>query len=135
MKIREGLVSNSSSTSFVVFHNKIGAYDLFYMYPSVKDFPENKYYFYGHEDTGIDFFPITKEIFKLIGENLNQFDTATFYDVFLIESVESDKGFSKKSFVDMTTKFPEQFRMAIIDIDHYLTTKIKDFKQKYLNKV
>ena len=131
MKIREALVSNSSSTSFMVFHNKTDIYYLNEKYSNEKDFPENKYYISGDGYEGTDFFPITRKMFKLIKKNLDKFGYKEIYDVYL---KTPDSEFSKKDFTDMISAFPEKFCMEIINIDNYITEKIEDFKEKYLNK-
>lgn len=130
MKIREQFVSNSSSTSFIVFHNKTDTYYLNEKYSNEKDFPENKYYISGDGNEGVDFFPITRKMFKLIKKNLDKFGYKEIYDVYL---KTPDSEFLKKDFSDMVNKLPEKFCMETINIDNYTTEDIKDFEERYYN--
>ena len=136
MKIRENLVSNSSSTSFIVFHNKVDICTLVEQY-SARNFPEGRYYVYGNEGEGTDFFPITTAMFKLIKKSAgNIADLKLIYDVHLMRPAEYANGtFLKKDFMDMVGALPEKFCIENIDVDRCITEDVKDFKERYLNNI
>ena len=129
MKIRESLVSNSSSTSFMVFHNKVDVHYLLENH-TIKNFPEDMYYLYGsYFGEGIDFFPITTEMFKLMKKNVERFEQKDIYDVY---AMKSSGEFSRQDLVGIANRIPEKFNIEIIDVDYHTTHDIKDFKERYL---
>ena len=132
MKIREQLVSNSSSTSFMVFHNPVDLYSLLEQY-NARNFPEGRYYVHGQEfGEGTDFFPMTKAMFKIIKKDTGKIDEWKWdiSDVHFMKS--SSNQFLKQDLVASILNVPEKFNISIIDVDYNTTEKIEDFKEKYL---
>ena len=133
MKIREALISNSSSTSFMVFHNVIDIYSLIEQY-AVNNFPKNRYYIYGQEfGEGIDFFPMTKVMFRLIKDHISK-NGEWKWSIRDVHLMKSSSLFSKQELANSILNVPEKFNIDIVDVDYHATQKIDDFKERYLNK-
>ena len=121
MKIRSGFVSNSSSSSFVVFCRPI----------SYKDAMAGKYkhllYGDGNSCDGRDFFQITKEMLDYIKTNgiSHKID---FYDVAELSPADGPVKFSD------TVREDKDIKVMAIERDYYCTETMETFIQFYGDK-
>lgn len=118
MKIRQGFVSNSSSSSFVIFGKECG-------YGS-----EGEIYGLGkYVNEGQDFFKVTPEIRDLINKIPEEFqcevlDQIRFYQVF--QKIEESDTVSKKN-------LPEKFEVISFIKDNWSSDSAELFMENYLN--
>jgi len=121
MKYRNGFVSNSSSTSFIVIGNTIAIKNI-----TKEMVKEGKIYAYGDDTnlgTGEDFFKMTPKMWDLFWENGGRL---SFWKVDKL-IYESGK-VSKDDIPDDT------FTLMQMNIDNANTNDLKTFKERYMNE-
>lgn len=128
MKIRSGYISNSSSSSFIIFGKNIG--DI-YCLPEL-DFDNKTYYLVGNNlCDGIDLIELTKEL----------------YDYFVAENIEFEQGFNagdiiechhllqsnETMFISFQTPvgLPADSETYVVETDYHSTKDLKTAQERY----
>lgn len=128
MKIRNGFVSNSSSSSFIAIAREVNIDDI-----SVKDIRNKKYYTFGKNlSDGVDLIDITSEdmlkFFQFVkgweGYWKKEFIPFKFYEI-IKEASEDSIHFSKKDLND------DEYVIISDDIDYHSSETLDDLLENY----
>ena len=128
MKIRNGFVSNSSSSSYIIIGNKISFNDI-----KLEDIEHKENYVLGKDlCKGVDFFPLTKDIFNEMHKNTSCLSSSyemSFFEVYhKIYFEEFDIHKMKKD------ELPEEFEIFVIEKDDHSTETKEDFIGNYIDE-
>ena len=135
MKTRNGFVSNSSSSSFIIFGNRLDAFH------SVedKDVKDGTIYCQGNEHSeGVDFFKVTPEIFKFLkGKqcgNEEKMYGLSFYKVYM--TLNEQEGLSKGELREAMKDIPDSVTFNIMDIErsNHSSYSLADVRETYFGK-
>ena len=134
MKTRNGFVSNSSSSSFVILGNRL---DAFYSIES-KDVDGGIIYCRGDEfGEGFDFFKVTPKIFEFLKrkEDSEVMSRLSFYKVYVIFG-ESGSEFDKGKLIKALEPIPNdvRFNTEIIDKSFHSSSSVADIRKIYFIK-
>jgi hypothetical protein len=140
MKIRNGFVSNSSSSSFVVLCNEISfeeikkTDDAGTIYVKWEDFGE-----------GCDFFQLDSDMFDFLKEGDNYLnsdntnESPSFFKVYWIFSDDSmeSTNISKKQFMDIANKIPDNatVKMYILEVSMHATDGLETLRDRYFKNL
>ena len=123
MKIRNGFVSNSSSSSFIVIGRKIYNHDVKKEVQKGKDI----YCIGDCFGDGEDFFQITDEMARILPDFY--YKDIEFVEVFATNSYE----LKYKDFKDV--EFTEDTTIFSIEGDYHYTQTAQDFKERYIDEI
>lgn len=120
MKTRNGFVSNSSSSSFILFGNPIDVADI-----KIKDIEEGRIVASGtYLGEGYDLFVLSPEIFEIIGAGNNpklDEELAYYFTYFLVEEGTS---------LDLR-EVPQECRVYSMNASYHSSDTLKRFKENY----
>ena len=123
MKIRTGFVSNSSSSSFVVFNREVDFDEITKeMIKTSKAFAYGEDYCYGE---GSDYFELDMEMFIFLQTHTDQ-EGLKFFEVY--KMVEDSGEFS---LADLNLPPDKKFVVESIAIGYHCCTELKDMKERY----
>lgn len=127
MKTRNGFVSNSSSSSFVVIGREMDFCEV-----HKKDL--DGVYCYGMDcGDGYDFFELVPAMFDFLSKYYIHDNSLRFYKVYHKHSEDTEDDFTKKQLATIIEKIPDEvkFKIMTIDASYHSTSDVKQLRDSY----
>jgi len=138
MKTRNGFVSNSSSSSYIVFaSNNIELEQI-----EKEDIDKGLVYCHGRDlGEGFDFFQVTLPIYKFLFDRNIQYDNRisdmSFKKIYYHQDSETSGLFTKKMIMAILNDIPEDvsFSVESIETSYHSSSSVKEVRDRYFEDI